>query len=130
REELIGVNTPQGPQQTPVTLRDRKIRRVVQKKLPSLRGVAPESFLIYSSATSFEDSPLVGEHARERRSDLVKVGWDKDTIWGIPAAGVGDTEQESEEDARRRDVMADDSADEATKAMQEIDYYDLLVKVD
>lgn len=114
----------------PIPVHDVKIRRVITRKVPRIGVIAPENFLINSEATSFENAVLLGEHERLRRSDLVGMGYDRDVIWALPAAGATDSEQESEQQVRRRDVELDTDSDEATKAMQEIDYYDLLVRVD
>lgn len=127
REDMVEVP---GIGPMPIPVHDVKIKRVITRKVPRIRVIAPENFLINSEATSFEDAVLLGEHDRLRRTDLVEMGYDRDLIWSIPTAGAIDTEQESEEQARRRDVELDTDADEATKAMQEIDYYDLLVRVD
>lgn len=130
REETVEIMGPNGPEQLPIPVHDLKIRRVIKKKVPRLGVVAPENVLINSEATTFYDASLLGDHERLRRSDLVAMGYDRDLIWELPTAGATDTEQDTEEAARRRDVLDYDSADESTKAMQEIDYYDLLVRVD
>ncbi|GHA15210.1 hypothetical protein GCM10007989_07460 [Devosia pacifica] len=127
RQETVEV-PGMGP--TPVVLHDLKLRRTIKRKMPRIGVIAPENFLIHSDATSFDDAPILGEHCRLRRSDLVAMGYERDKIWALPTAGASDTEQDTEEAARRRDVLESESSDEATKAMQEIDYYDLLVKVD
>jgi len=116
-------------QGVPITVHDIKIKRTFTKRLPTIRTIAPENFLIHSEATSFEDAILIGEHLRLRRSDLVRMGYDRDVIEELPLAGSGETSQEVEEDTRRRNVP-DDSSAELAKATQEIDYYDLLVKLD
>jgi len=116
-------------QVVPLTVHDLKIKRTFTKRLPTIRTIAPENFLIHSEATSFEDAILIGEHLRLRRSDLVRMGYDRDVIEALPLAGSGETSQEVEEDTRRRNVR-DDSSAELAKATQEIDYYDLLVKLD
>jgi len=116
-------------QNLPLTVHDLKIKRTFTKRLPTIRTIAPENFLIHSEATSFDDAILIGEHLRLRRSDLIRMGYDRDVIEALPLAGSGETSQEVEEDTRRRNVR-DDSSAELAKATQEIDYYDLLVKLD
>jgi len=56
------------------------------------------------------------------------MGHAKDTVWAIPAANAEASEQELEEDTRRRDIETREDAPH--KALDEIDYYDLLVRVD
>lgn len=125
-ERIETVETAQGPQQVPV--HDVKIKRRVTQSRPKLAAIAPENWLIHPDAIGMEDSPVIGENCRLRRSDLVKLGYERDKIWAVPAASAGPTEQEAEQDARRRDVEQHEDAPQ--RALDEIDYYDLLVRVD
>lgn len=133
REEVVQMPDPNTgkPVERPVPVHDVRIKRRVTKRLPRIAAIAPENFLITSDAIRFEDSPLLGENCRLRRSDLVAMGYDRDLIDSLPYAGAGSTEQESEEEARRRDEdFTGNSADNNAHAMQEVEYYDLLVRVD
>lgn len=128
REEMIDVPGDDGiPVPTPIPAYDVKIKRRITTSRPRIAAITLESFLIHPDAIGMEDSPILGEHTKERRSDLVKMGWPKDQIWAAPVSGA-DSDQEAEEDARRRDVDQDDDAPQ--KALDEVDYYDLLVRVD
>ena len=129
REEIVEVRAPTGevvPIHVPA--HDVKIRRRVTTSRPRIAAIAPEKFLIHPDAIRLEDSPILGEADKLRRSDLVRMGYDKDTVWSIPASTADTSEQEAEQDARRRDVEQDDDAPQ--RALDEIDYYDLLVRVD
>lgn len=106
---------------------DVRIKRRIVTAKPSIAAIPLENWLIHPDAIRLEDSPILGEHTRERRSDLVKMGWEKDKIWAAPATG-SDSDQEAEEDARRRGIEQNEDAPQ--KALDEIDYYDLLVRVD
>lgn len=117
------VETPEGPIEIPA--HDVRIKRRVVTSQPKLAAIPLENFLIHPDAIRLEDSPILGEYCQLRRSDLVKMGYEKDAIWALPSASHDDDE---EEDARRRDV--DDDKDAPQKALDEIDYYDLLVRVD
>ena len=117
------VDTPQGPQEIPVY--NVKIRRREQQGLTRLAAVAPDEFLIHPDALDIDESPLVGIACRQRRSDLVAMGYDRDKIWGLPEARGKDDE---EEESRRRDIY--DQTTEVEKALQEIEYYELFVRVD
>lgn len=129
REELIEAPGPGGETLSlPVPVHDVRIRRTETRRIPCLSVVQPENFLIDSRATSFEGALLLGEHTRETRSDLVKMGYDRDAIYSLPMASDGTGEQETEESARRRDV--EDDSEQIASATQEIEYYDLLVRVD
>lgn len=134
REEMVDAPDPTTGQthEQPVTVHDVRIRRRVTKKMPRLAAVAPENFLIHPDAVRFDDAPLLGENYRLRRSDLVAMGYDRGLIDTLPVAGSGSSsEQDAEEDARRRneELNASDGND-ASHAMQEVEFYDLLVRVD
>lgn len=115
-------------QQFEVPAFDVKIKRKVVTSQPRLTAIALENFLIHPDAVRLEDSPIVGETEKLRRSDLVRMGYDKDKIWDIPAYAATASEQDAEEDDRRRDV--DDDKESPQRALDEIEYYDLLVRVD
>ncbi|WP_454917437.1 portal protein [Xanthobacter sediminis] len=125
-ERTEQVDTPQGAQSVPV--HDVRIRRRIETSRPRLAAIAPESWLIHPDAIRLEDSPVLGERTTERRSDLVRMGYDKAQIWAAPASHAGATEEEAERDARRRDVETNEDAPQ--KALEEVDFYDLLVRVD
>lgn len=125
-ERMETVEAEQGPAEVPV--HDVKIKRKVTKSLPKMRAVEPENFLIHPDAIRFDDSPILGESCRLRRSDLVAMGYERSLVDKLPMAGSQSSEQDSEEDQRRRDVER--RSESETKAMEEIDYYDLLVRVD
>lgn len=124
REETI--EGPQGA--VPVKAHDVKIKRKKAISRTRMRAVKPEDFLIHPDATCIKESPIVGENVRLKRSDLVAMGYDRDLIDGLPIAGAGSLEQDIEADTRRRDVFTKE--DIAAKAMQEVEYYELLVRVD
>lgn len=107
----------------PVTLIDTKIRRTTTRGKVCTAAVPRERFLIHPEAVSIADSPIVGEVTPMRRSDLVAMGYDKDRIWAITTA-----EEDDEESDERRGDQAD--KDDKERAMEEVDYYDLYVRVD
>lgn len=122
-ERTETIETPDGPMET--TVHDVRIRCRHIKAQPKLAAVPLDNWLIHPDAIRLEDSPIVGECCRLRRSDLVRMGYDKAKVWGLPTAG---TKDDLEEDARRRDVEIDHTSPQ--RALDEIDYYDLLVRVD
>lgn len=129
REEIIEVPGEDGaPVPTPIAAHDVKIKRRITTSRLRISAIAPENWLTHPDAIRLEDSPINGENYRLRRSDLVKMGYDKEDIWAIPSTSAGPAEREAEEDARRRDVDQNDDAPQ--KALDEVEYYDLLVRVD
>ncbi|MGN6535200.1 MAG: portal protein [Mesorhizobium sp.] len=125
-ERIETIQTEQGAQEVPA--HDVKIKRRVTTSKPKIAAIPLENWLIHPDATQLEDSPIVGENCRLRRSDLVKMGFDKDKVWALPAHESSTTEQEAEEDRRRREIETNETAPQ--RALDEIDYYDLLVRVD
>uniref|UniRef100_UPI003F49886E portal protein n=1 Tax=Ensifer adhaerens TaxID=106592 RepID=UPI003F49886E len=119
------IETEHGPQQIPVY--DLKIRRVIEKGCTRLAAVPLEEFLVHPDALSIDDSLCTGLSMKMRRSDLVAMGYDREVIDGLPTT-TKDNEKETEEFARRRDVV--DADDQADKASQEVDYYELYVRID
>jgi hypothetical protein len=125
RAEQIGL--PDGTQ-AQVSVHDVKIRRKTVCSRPKLAAIEPENFLIHPDALTMLDSPVVGENYRIRRSDLVAMGYDRDKVDLIPMAGANTSEQDAEATTRRREEWVRD--DPASKAMEEIEYYELLARVD
>ncbi|WP_085032314.1 portal protein [Ensifer aridi] len=119
------IDTPQGPQ--PITLYNVKIRRVSEYGCTTLAAVPLEEFLIHPDAISIDDSPITGLKTQSRRSDLVAMGYDRDKVYSF-AASTDDLDEEEEEFTRRRDAF--DENDSVVKALQEVDYYELYVKID
>jgi hypothetical protein len=111
-----------------VPVHDVKIKRKTVCSRPKLAAVAPENFLIHPDALTMFDSPIIGENYRVRRSELVAMGYDRKKVEALPMATSNSTEQDAEEITRRRNVWLRD--DPASKAMQEIEYYELLVRLD
>lgn len=124
RQETI--ETPQGVM--PVTVHDCRIRRKITKSCPKLAAITPENFLMHPDALTMLDSPIIGENYRIRRSDLVAMGYDRDKVDLIPMAGANSNEQDAEATTRRREEWVRD--DPASKAMEEIEYYELLARID
>jgi hypothetical protein len=120
------IDTPQGPVQQPA--HDVKIKRRVETSLPAIVAVPPENWLIHPDAVSLEDSPILGESYKVRRSDLVKMGYDRKVVDDLHGSTGESSEHEAEETARRRDVFNRDSA--PTRSLEEVEFYDLLVRID
>ncbi|MBZ7920547.1 phage portal protein [Ensifer adhaerens] len=124
-QSVATIDTPEGPKK--ITVYDLKIRRTVEKGCTRLAAVPLEEFLIHPDAMSIDDSLCTGISMKMRRSDLVAMGYDRAVIDELPAT-TKDNEKETEEFTRRRDVV--DADDQVAKAAQEIDYYELYVKLD
>lgn len=127
-EVLEHSEVPTQTDQGQVVLHDCKIKRKIKKSRAKLAAVPLENFLIHPDAITLLDSPIIGENYRIRRSELVAMGYDRKKVDSLPLAGQDSREADIEEQTRRRDVWTRDEL--AARAMQEIDYYELLVRVD
>lgn len=131
REEMVegpqmgpdGAPSP-GPSMVPVTVHDLTIRRMVQTRNIKANAIPRERFLIHPDAISLDDSALTGSKTQVRRSDLVAMGYDKETVFAL---SLGDEDDDYERDTRR-DFVGD--ADETHRANELIDYYDLYIRFD
>lgn len=112
----------------PMPMYDLKLRRREERGRTKLEAVPPEKFLIHPDALDVEESPIVGINDRYRRSDLIAMGYDRDLIDSIPSAGTDDDKQD-EESTRRRDLYSDGDND-LPKELQELEYYELYVRID
>lgn len=106
-----------------LAVHDVKIRRTFTQRNIRAAAVPRERFLIHPDAVSLDDSLVTGEKTTIRRSDLVAMGYDRDQVFAL---GVAD-EDDGEEDARRDTVT---QSDEAQRANEPVDYYDLYIRVD
>lgn len=120
-EGVEQIDTPQGAMQ--IQTYDAKIKRVFTDRKYRIAAVPRERFLIHPDATTLDDSLLTGERMELRRGDLVSMGYDREMVMGLAISGDEDTEEDI-----RRDVVLD--AQEADPANEEIDYYEVFVRVD
>jgi len=115
---------PETGQPVPVTIYELKIKR---KKLDGrfiVDCIPGEDFLIHGDAVNTDDSPFNDHWQRKTRSDLVAMGYGKDDVWAIPAAGKNDT---AEAIARLNSGMNSEATDES---MELVDYHECFVRVD
>lgn len=105
-------------------LYDLKIKRKKADGKFIVECIPPEQFLIHEDAISTDDAAFTAHWERKMRSDLVEMGYDKDDVFAIPAAGRNET---PEEQARRDSVSPTDSADKSTEL---VDYYECFIRID
>ena len=107
----------------PVTFYSVKIRRTFTDRQTRCAAVPRERFLIHPEAVTLGDSLLTGEKTTVTRSDLVAMGYDRKVVDGLALADEDDTEEDA-----RRDNIGDSG--EAQRANDQIDFYDLYVRID
>ncbi len=106
-----------------------KIRRKSTKRRICVKARPPEEFLIHSDAVTLDDSPIVGVKTRIRRTDLVAMGYDAKRVKELPVS-QGDESAEEFERLERRDIVEGRDGDDLHWTTQEIDYYELYVRID
>ena len=99
-----------------------KIQRIEREGSLKVEAIPPEDFIISRRARSEADSPLVGHRSLMTRSDLVKMGFDKDLIYGLPVSDAID--RETSDIARGRlDSLADENVVEALQTLETFECY-------
>ena len=94
-----------------------------------IENVAPEEFLIDKRATTIEDADFVAQRKLVTRSDLIAMGYDKDTVYELQ---TGDTLDFTPERVARygdgeQPFNTNDSNDES---MEVVEYYECYVRTD
>jgi hypothetical protein len=107
-------------------LHDVRVKIMKKSGQVKLACFPREQFLIHPDALSIETAQLVGTVEKVTRSDLVALGYDYDRVMELPLSDDKD-EQEEAEQTRRRNLEDGKTYSAAT---EEIDYYDLYVRVD
>jgi len=123
QEEIEG---PEGP--VPTVVHDLKLRRSITERKPMLQCIPLEEFLIHPDALDEDTAPCIGRKTRLRRTDLVAMGYDKDVVRALPVTGADGQQEEVEELTRRK--LIEGGKNELAPELQEIDYYDVYVRLD
>ena len=103
-----------------------RLKRTRRQVTPTIVAVPRGTFLISPGAKSIEAAELVGEVCKFTRSSLVEMGYKKSEVWQITC---DDDDDEGDDVA----AMGDDYSDiksETRKALEEVEIYDVVVKVD
>lgn len=123
-EKPTMVPDPMTGEPTEAVLYDLKVKRKKADGKFIVEAIPPEQFLIHEDAISTDDAAFTAHWERKMRSDLVEMGYDKDDVMDIPAAGRNETPEET---ARRESVSPTDSADKTTEL---VDYYECFIRID
>ena len=103
---------------------DCKIEKTLENGSLQVLCIPTEEFLISENATSIEEARFVGHRYRETRSELIRQGFDYDTVYGLPATGTLDRTDEYH--ARHHTSVnynMDGSANRATEQVEIIEGY-------
>ena len=106
-----------------------KIKKLLRPGKIKVAAVPPNEFLIDARATDVHDARFLGTKTRETRSDLIKMGHDRDKVMAAPVNNAltgNDNFLPSQNDI----TNWTETAFRNDKAMEEVDYYELYVLLD
>jgi hypothetical protein len=105
-----------------------KVQKKVGEGYVKVENVPPEEFLMSKNGRTVQDTPFCAHRRMMTRSELVAMGFDKDTVDGLPS---GDRLQYSQERLARydRSEMPDDTQS-IDYAMQEVEVYECYIRID
>lgn len=115
-------------QMQPIDLYDIKIRRTTSQGRLTYQTVAPENFITDANAIDLVDNwRFQAEKMIDvTRSDLIKMGFDRDRVDAIPAFALHEV---SSEDLARRHLISGQS-ENPERSMQKVTCYECYIKMD
>ena len=105
-----------------------KVRVKDKKGKVRIENIPPEEFLINRRATSLEDAHFVAHRTIMTVSDLVAMGYDRDTVERY--AGAYSLDVDEERTHRFQDLEANTGTDAADPTLAEVVYYECVAKID
>ncbi|HZF34600.1 MAG TPA: hypothetical protein VE914_12430, partial [Candidatus Angelobacter sp.] len=102
-------------------------------------GVPPEEFLIARRARNIADAPYVAHRVRRTQSELIEMGYERETVEGLPTSTMSDDTEEAV--SRQRGVRTPDGSPasigesgvgsgDANRSMRLIDVVEHYVRTD
>jgi hypothetical protein len=82
------------------------LKRKIDKSQVRYVPIAPEEFLITSTAPSIEEAHFVAHRTRKTKSELIAMGYDKDVVYEIGANDDDELSMDPERLARFQDIGA------------------------
>ncbi len=104
------------------------VKKVIKSGQVRIENVPPEEFLISKSAKTVQDSPFVAHRRLMPRSDLIAMGYSKDTVDNLPA--YDDLSFTQERIARFSQGENPDDSNSLDPAMQNIEVYECYIRID
>lgn len=103
-----------------------KIKRTDKMGTLKMEVVQPENFLIDSKADCIDEDVVnfCAQRDEVTRSDLVKMGFDKDKVYSLPTGNDDNQEDEARDDYSRSDK------DDANRANELIELYECYINID
>jgi len=105
-----------------------RVRLTRTEKCNKIEAVPPEEIRISNKCRGSVQDSIFTEHLPVKtRSDLIEMGMDKDWVMDLNAKGTTETRE-----ATARDSISDENDDQRSldKAMEEVEYGEIYIKVD
>lgn len=126
QQDEQGNPVEQEPQEVPTY--DIKVKRVTKWGKLRFKSIEPENFLIDREALTIQDARFVAQRdPHVTRSDLIRMGFDKDKVEEIPRYDGFGTNSSGEELERNSIITLSDVGD---RAMDNIELYECYIKKD
>ena len=125
-EALIDENGIPQMSETPM-IYDIECRRVKRDGKIKIEVVPPEEFLISKRAKDLDDADFVAHQALLTVSDLIEMGYDKDTVEGLPTGADAAFDEERTNRFGDGEVPDPHSSD---PSMREVQVYECYIKID
>lgn len=125
-DETVKTITAEDGTPQEVMLYDVKIKRTDKTGTLKLDVIQPENFLIDAKADSIDEDKVsfCAQRDEVTRSDLVKMGFDKDKVYSLPTG-----EDDTQEDEARDDYTRNDQ-DNANRANEVIELFECYINID
>lgn len=107
-----------------------KIKRTIEDGQLCIDPVPAERFLIDENAIELDEAMIVGTVERLKQSDLIAMGYDKETVLNLPTMDESEDVLTQSRDDR---VDAGDNLSRETysnPALRDVDYYELYIRID
>lgn len=128
QEIMAGVDEQGQPVIEPITLFDVKLKRTTKQGKLVYQVVAPENFLVNENALDLKENwRFQGEKVVDvTRSDLIRMGFNRDRIDAIPAFSVVNVSPEA---MARRNLISGQT-EVGDSSMERVDLYECYIKMD
>jgi hypothetical protein len=126
--QIIMVPGPNGQMmEMPLSTYDVKVKRVESSGRLKVECIEPEDFLLDREATCIEDARFVAHRRDTTRSELIKMGFDRDLVENLPVDRFSNLQQEKVSRDEASSLFFNNVGDES---MLMVELFECYVKAD
>lgn len=107
---------------------DVVVKRMSYGGMIKIDNIPPEEFLVSKKASSIEDADFVAHRTTMKVSDLIQMGYDRDTVEKY--AGYTELDSSSEVANRFEDIESSDTTDSSDMSMRDVLVVESYIKSD